>query len=152
MARPTAHSALPESQSFPLVAKGISQTLLPSWYKCKPPKRKGVKSATAHRKTASILKDTQGIPQSQGSTGYSLYLPGFIPRVISGAAPRKLLSCWKLQGWHPQVVTELFVQPEQLLSSLIDSSPADNRSASPPARQDFRAPPTPQQNTACCCS
>lgn len=62
-------------------------------------------SATACQKPASILKDTRGILQSQGSTGYSLYLPGLVPRVISGAAPRKLLSCWKLQSWHPQVVT-----------------------------------------------
>ena len=102
---PTIHSALPKSQHFSLVAKGIFQPLLPSWYKHKPVKHKGGKSATACRKKASMLKDTQGILQSQGSTGYSLYLPGLIPRVISGAAPSKLLTCWKLQGWHPQAVT-----------------------------------------------
>lgn len=52
--------ALPKSQHFPTLAEGISQPLLPSWYKHKPVKCMAVESATAHEKTASLLKDRQG--------------------------------------------------------------------------------------------
>lgn len=99
----------------------------------KAAKHKGAKPAVTYLKMASTLKDTRGILQSHGSTGYSLYLPGLISKVTSGAAPGKLLSWWKLQSWHPQVVSRSHFVCSELASPPANSSAAAAPPAAPPA-------------------
>lgn len=113
---PAIHSALPERQHFPLVAKGFFQPPLPSWYEHKPVKHRGVSLLPHTKRRHPCERTREGSFKVRAAQDFPLSSPGCVPRAISGATPRKLLSGWKLQGWHPQVVTELLVQPEQSVS------------------------------------
>lgn len=100
---PVAALAFPETWYLPTIAKGIFQTLFSRWYRCQTGRHREQSLLQPVENWHPCLRTHRGSFKATAGQDI-LCLPAPISKVTPGVTPRKLLSRFKVQSWHPQVV------------------------------------------------